>query len=132
MMDSVADLPLPALLPLQASLTAVALRQLDVLTPTHTHTHKTLMCAAAAHLLFSCLFGCCHQASLTAVALGQLDALKGLPGGSEGLLDLVRHCPLVAEVRVALCYVILLLYCLRGKPRLLTYREASASARSCT
>jgi hypothetical protein len=38
------------------------------------------------------------QGSLTAVALGQLDRLKGLPGGSEGLLDLVKHCPIVAEV----------------------------------
>jgi hypothetical protein len=32
------------------------------------------------------------------VALGQLDRLKGLPGGPEGLLDLVKHCPIVAEV----------------------------------
>jgi len=47
-------------------------------------------------LLTSC------QAALTAVALGQLDWLKSLPGGSEGLLSLVKDCPIMAEVRAVI------------------------------
>jgi hypothetical protein len=39
------------------------------------------------------------QAALTAVALGQLDQLKALPGGPQGLLDLIKDCPIVAEVK---------------------------------
>lgn len=40
------------------------------------------------------------QAALTAVALGQLDQLKALPGGPQGLLDLIKECPIMAEVCV--------------------------------
>lgn len=39
------------------------------------------------------------QVALTAVALGQLDQLKALPGGAEGLLELLKDCPIMAEVR---------------------------------
>ena len=38
------------------------------------------------------------QAALTSVALGQLDQLKALPGGAQGLLDLIKDCPIMAEV----------------------------------
>lgn len=38
------------------------------------------------------------QAAMTAVALGQLDRLKSLPGGPEGLVNLVKDCPIIAEV----------------------------------
>ncbi len=41
-----------------------------------------------------------YQAALAAVALGQLDALKAMPGGPQGLMDLVTLCPVVAEVRM--------------------------------
>jgi hypothetical protein len=73
----------------QASLTAVALGQLDVymccLNPCLL-TPYTRVRAFLFRLLTL-------QASLTAVVLGQLDGLKGLPGGSEGLLDLVKTAP---------------------------------------
>ena len=36
---------------------------------------------------------------MTAVALGQLDQFKALPGGPQGLVDLIRECPIMAEVR---------------------------------
>jgi hypothetical protein len=41
------------------------------------------------------------QAALTSVALGQLDQLKALPGGPQGLLDLIKECPIMAEVSTA-------------------------------
>lgn len=39
---------------------------------------------------------------MTAVALGQLDRLKSLPGGPEGLVNLVKDCPIIAEVHTLL------------------------------
>ena len=40
-----------------------------------------------------------YQASMSAVALAQLDKEKRLPGGVEGLVDLVKQCPIIVEVR---------------------------------